>query len=266
MEIAELKTIKRACVRTLLALYKKANAGHIGASLSCLDMLIYLFFLAMDRNDRFLLSKGHAALGLYTVLAASGRIDPALLNEFYMDGTVLAAHPPCNRQIPDIPFGTGSLGHGLPLATGMALAGRYTGVSRQIYCIVSEGDLNEGSTWEAMLFAAHHRLDNLVMMVDRNNLQGFGSSEMVLGLDDLAAKIRSFNFDLTIADNGNDFDSLDSAFRQLHARSGRPKCLLAKTTKGHGVSFMENKMEWHYLPMNDEQYQQALLELDQIDA
>ncbi len=261
MNIQTLYSKKKECLRILLELHKKANAGHIGASLSCLDVLVYLFFEAMEKNDRFILSKGHAATCLYTVLACSGRIDIAILEQYYKDGTILAAHPPCNKAIQEIPFGTGSLGHGISLAAGMALANKYKDEGRKVFCVVSEGDLNEGSSWEAMLFAAHHRLENLIVIVDRNGLQGFGISEEVIALEDIGAKIRSFNFDTAIARNGNSFEDLRKAFIELDAKKGRPKCVIAKTTKGNGVSFMENKMEWHYLPMNDEQYELALSEL-----
>jgi len=262
----DLKKIKKECLKTMLGMYRKANAGHIGASLSCLDILIYLFFSKMEGNDRFILSKGHAAAALYTVLAKAGKIPEAMLDTYYRDATLLAAHPPCSGNIEAIPFGTGSLGHGLSLASGLAYSGRFTGKVFNVYCVVSDGDLNEGSTWEAALFAAQHKLSNLTVIVDNNGLQGFGKSSEVLNMEPLEDKFRAFGFDTAVAANGNDFESLDLAFKNLSGSSGRPGCVIAKTVKGSGVSFMENSMAWHYLPMTEEQYKKALQETEDGDA
>jgi len=266
VDFVDLTVKTKECALTVLQMYKRANAGHIGASLSCLEMLVYLYFSRLGVEDKFILSKGHAAAGLYAVLAHSGRIDLESLSTFYLDGTNLAAHPPCNQHIKDIPFGTGSLGHGTSLASGIAFAGRFTGIVRKVYCVVSEGDLNEGSTWEALMFAAHHKLDNLTVMVDRNSLQGFGASSDVLDLGDVADRFRAFGFSVSEANDGNAFSDLHGAFTRLDEESGKPRCLIAHTKKGHGVSFMEDKLEWHYLPMNDEQYAQAISEVACSDA
>ena len=263
MDINKLNDAKKDCLKTILSLYKKANAGHIGASLSCLDILIYLHSNRMSKTDKFILSKGHAALALYVVLAKAGYIEESLLDTYYADGTMLAAHPPCNRKVNGIHFGTGSLGHGLSLATGFALANTFHHNQDKVYCVLSEGDCNEGSTWEAALFAAQHKLSNLYVIIDNNKLQGFGSMEEVLNLEPFVDKWKAFNFDVEIAENGNDFNSLNEAFDKLKKRnSDKPKCIIASTTKGSGVSYMENKMEWHYLPMNDEQFQQAIQEVN----
>jgi transketolase len=256
-----LKTLRSACLNKILKLYKKANAGHIGSSLSCLDILVYLYFQAMDNRDRFILSKGHAALALYVVLARKKIIDPELLETFYQNGTLLSAHPPCNSKLNGIPFGTGSLGHGLSLAAGLALASRFTGSPGRVFCLLSEGDCDEGSTWEAALFASQHHLKNLFVIMDYNGLQGLGKSEGIVNLEPLADKWRSFNFDVAVTENGNEFDSLHHSFTDLEKlNSDKPKCIIARTIKGNGVSFMENIFEWHYLPMTEEQYQQALRE------
>jgi transketolase len=258
-----LKNSKKECLLTLLSLYKKANAGHIGASLSCLDILVYLHLSKMTNDDKFVLSKGHAAVGLYVVLAQADYFDKALLDTYYLNGTMLAAHPPCGKKVNGIHFGTGSLGHGFSLATGLAFSNRFTKKNNNVYCIVSEGDCNEGSTWEAALFAAQHKLKNLYLIIDNNKLQGFGNMEDVLNLEPFADKWKAFNFDVEIAENGNDFDSLHTAFEKLENRnSDKPKCIIALTKKGNGVSYMENKMEWHYLPMSDELYSQALKEVN----
>ncbi len=259
----DLRETRKRLARTLLGLYKKANAGHIGTSLSCLEILIDILLNRAGPDDEIVMSKGHGAAALYTVLAEAGRLDPALLDTFYQDGTYLAAHPPCGRQVKAIRFGTGSLGHGLGLAAGVAFSQRFTGKKFHVYCVVSDGDCNEGSTWEAALFAAHHKLTNLTVIVDRNRLQGFGSTEDVLALEPFAAKWASFGFEVATAKNGNSFESLSGAFAQLDATAAnKPRCLEAQTTKGHGVSFMQHKMEWHYLPMSDAQYAQALSDTD----
>ena len=255
-----LKEIRKSCILTLLSLYKKANAGHIGSSLSCLDILIFLYFKQLNAADKFVLSKGHAAAALYTVLAKAGRINKKLLDSFYMDGTFLAAHTPCNRQIKEIIFGTGSLGHGLSLSSGLAFATKFTNKKYNIYTILSDGDCDEGSTWEAALFASQHKLSNLIAIIDNNGLQGFGRTTDVFDLEPLVDKWESFNFDVYVATNGNDFNCLEDTFNQLDFNNNKPKCIIANTTKGNGVSYMENKMEWHYLPMSDEQFQQAIKE------
>lgn len=252
----DLPALRRSAAHTLLGLYKRANAGHIGASLSCLEILLDLYARRCGEGDEVILSKGHAAGALYTVQALTGRLDPALLDTFYKDGTVLAAHPPCGRQLPSIPFGTGSLGHGLSLAAGLALSARFTKQKGHVYCVVSDGDCNEGSTWEAALFAAHQKLTNLTVIVDRNHLQGFGRTEDVNELEPFADKWRAFGFAVQVARDGHDFACLDEAHARL--APGQPRCIVAETIKGHGVSYMEGKMEWHYLPMNDAQYAQAL--------
>ena len=262
--LKELKVLKRKGLITLLGLYKEANAGHIGSSLSCLDILIYLYFARMEDNDKFILSKGHAAAGLYTVLEQKGHISKNDLETFYKDGTYLAAHPPVGAgKVKGIVFGTGSLGHGLSLATGLALSTRFTKQPFNVYCVLSDGDCNEGSTWEAVMFAAQHKLSNLVVIIDNNHIQGFGRTEEVINMEPMADKWRAFNFDVFEVKNGNDFDSLNEAFEEIDkSTSPQPKCIIANTTKGSGVSYMENTVDWHYWPMNDEQYRQAIEEVE----
>ncbi|MDR2337789.1 MAG: transketolase [Deltaproteobacteria bacterium] len=254
--------IKKECQRTILNLHKRANAGHIATSLSCLDICIWLFFEKMRAEDKCILSKGHGASAFYTVLAKSGRLAESMLELFYSNGTVLAAHPPCNSQLAAIPFGTGSLGHGLSLAAGLAFSQRYTNKAFHVYCILSDGDLNEGSTWEAMLFAAQHQLTNLTIVVDYNRLQACGRTEDIISLEPLTDKFRSFRFEVAISEAGNNLDSLEKAHHDLvQLDSKKPRCIIAYTTKGSGISFMENKFEWHYLALNDEEFKQALLEI-----
>lgn len=253
-------------MRKLLRLYKNANAGHIGSSLSCLVILIYLFFHEKKTEDQVILSKGHAAAALYTVLATSGHFPETELDSFYQDGTFLAAHPPCSKQIPGISFGTGSLGHGLSLATGIAFSTRFTDHSKRVYCILSDGDLNAGSTWEAALFAGHHQLQNLVVIIDNNGLQGFGRTDEVLTMEPIKSKWEAFNFEVITVPDGNDFHSLENGFMAIAERSShKPICIIAKTVKGSGVSFMEDRLEWHYLPMRDDQYQVACDEIHRLE-
>lgn len=264
MKVSDLHKIKKDTIKKLLAMYQKAKAGHIGSSLSCLDILIYLYFYKMKKNDKFILSKGHAAAALYAVLNKKGLITDKELDTYYLDGTLLSAHPPCGKdKIKGIIFGTGSLGHGLSLAVGLALAGKLKKKNHKIYCVLSDGDCNEGSTWEAAMFAAQHKLDNLVVIIDQNNLQGFGRSEEVISMEPMADKWQSFNFETEVIKNGNDFETINKGFNKMNqSKLKKPKCLIAKTTKGSGISFMEDRLEWHYLPMTDEQYNQALKEIE----
>ena len=257
-----LSKIKEECLDQVLRLHMKAHSGHIGSSLSCLDILVYLFFSQMQPSDKFVLSKGHAAASLYTVLAKAGYISKKSLDSYYKDGTYLAAHPPCSDKVPGIIFGTGSLGHGLSLATGLALATKYSKKKYSVYCVISEGDCNEGSTWEAALFAAHHQLSNLLVIIDHNNIQAFGRSEDVLSLSPIGKKWQAFNFEVFEAKDGNDLRCIDETFKKVSlSKSKQPKMIIAHTVKGCGISFMENKIEWHYLPMDDKQYQQAMEEV-----
>jgi transketolase len=263
----QLFLIRADCARVLLGSYHRAHAGHIAASLSCLEILVDLCFRRMGKEDYVVLSKGHAAMGLYTVLAKSGRMDETELKTYYAEGTRLAAHPPCSGEIPAIPFGTGSLGHGLSLSAGMVLSQRFTARPFQVFCVLSDGDCNEGSTWEAALFAAQNRLVNLTVIIDANGLQGFGYTKDVCGLEPLYEKWRSFGFTVATAADGNSFADLDTAYAELAGgSSAKPRCIIARTTKGHGVSFMEDRMEWHYLPMNEEQYVRALRETEEGHA
>jgi transketolase len=258
-----LNEIKKECVLTMLGLYKKVQAGHIGSSLSCLDILVYLYFCRMNPRDKFILSKGHAAAALYTVLEKAGFISKEELNSYYQNGTLLAAHPPCCGKLNGITFGTGSLGHGLSLATGLALSTKFTKKKTNVYCVISDGDINEGSTWEAIIFAGHHKLKNLTVIVDNNCIQAFGFSKDILDMEPLQSKFRDFNFEVVEVKNGNDFQELEKAFKKLDKiDSQKPRCIIAKTTKGSGVSYMENKIEWHYLPMNDEQYDLAISQFE----
>ncbi len=249
--------------RRFLGMYKAANAGHVGSSLSCAEILVFLRFSWMRAEDRLLLSKGHAAAALYSALAEYGTISKEEIGTFYHDGTSLPAHPPVDR-IEGIPFATGSLGHGLSLSAGFALAARLKGENRRAFCITSDGELDEGSTWEAALFIAHRRLDNVVWVIDRNGIQGIGRTEEVCALEPLEAKLKAFGYHVAKA-NGHDFRSLEIAGAEcdtVREKSHVPCVILCATVKGHGLRLLQNTVDSHYLPLSDEQYSQALEDLE----
>jgi transketolase len=244
-------SIKRRVIR----MYKTANAGHVGCSLSCLEMITFIKFRLMKAEDELILSKGHAAALLYSVLVEDGTISEKEIETFYQNGTYLSAHPPVNK-IKGIPFATGSLGHGLPIAAGLGLANRLKKTDKKIFCITSDGELNEGSTWEAALFIAHHNLKNVIWFIDRNYLQGFGRTEDVLKLEPLDKKLESFGFQVVIAD-GHDFASLDKAMAEYSGE--KALAVIAKTVKGKDLK-LEDTVDCHYLPLTEEDYMKLISE------
>ena len=246
--------MERARLR-LLEMHYQSKVGHIGGNLSALDILMSLYHFRMGLDDGFVLSKGHAAGALYVTLWTMGLLSDEDLRHFHGEGTRLSGHPPL-KGVPEVIFATGSLGHGLSLAAGLALGKKLRGEAGRIFCLTSDGEWNEGSCWEALIFLAHQKLDNLTFLVDMNGMQGFGATRQVADLDSLAEKFRAFGVK-TLEVDGHNLSSICTA---LDCREG-PLAIVAKTTKGNGVSFMENQMAWHYLPMNEEQYQQALLEV-----
>jgi transketolase len=248
--------------KRFLAMYKKANAGHIGSSLSCAEILVFLRFAWMKDHDTFVLSKGHAVAALYSVLAELGRLSPSQIDSFYQEGTRLPALPPFNA-IEEIPFATGSLGYGLSVSAGMALGARLNQHDRRFFCVTSDGELDEGSVWEAALFIAHHKLTNLVWIIDRNRIQAIGRTEDVMALEPLDAKLRAFGYHVVGVD-GHDFASLLAArheCQRVFAARQAPVAIIADTVKGNGISYLHDTVDSHYLPMDDAQYAQALDEL-----
>ena len=243
----------------LLKMHFESGVGHIGGNLSCLDILLEIFHERMVGDDQFVLSKGHAAGALYVTLWSKGLLSEGALETFHRDGTLLSGHPPA-FGVPGVSFATGSLGHGLSLAAGLALSRRWLGGQSQVYCLTSDGEWNEGSMWESLIFASHQGLNNLCVIVDQNGLQGFGSTKEVADLSPLADKFRSFGLTVLCVD-GHGHPILPEA-GAIPSHQG-PLIVLAQTVKGKGVSFMENRMEWHYLPLKAEQYGQACLELEQ---
>jgi transketolase len=257
--------LSAAIRRTVLDQSKRANVGHIGSALSIADILGVLYAGTLrggdgdpDR-DRFILSKGHAVLALYAALHASGRMDADQLDRYCGDGSPLAGHP--EHKVPGIDFSTGSLGQGLTFGGGAALAARLQGAKRRVFVLVSDAELNEGSVWECVMFAAHHRLANLVAIVDLNGQQALGYTRDVIDLSPVADRWAAFGWDVHEVD-GHDVGELERTIASLDTDDGAPHVLLARTIFGRGVSYMERQISWHYWPMSDEQYAQALDELD----
>ena len=265
LEVAELaRRIRVHCVRMTAS----ANASHVGSALSTADLLAVLYgrMLRYDplrpdwpERDRFILSKGHGCTALYAALAEAGYFPLDRLETFYADGSPLAGHA-THKDMPGVEVSTGSLGHGLPLATGMALAGRRDGEHHRVFCMLSDGECNEGSTWEPALFAPHHRLDNLVVIVDYNKIQSLGRVEDVIDLAPLAEKWRAFGWATEELD-GHDLAAIESTLERVPFEPGKPSCLVAHTVKGKGVGYMEDKLLWHYRAPLGELLDEALAEL-----
>jgi transketolase len=251
-----------------LRMVHRVNASHIGSCLSIADLLAVLYTQvlrvqpdapAWPDRDRFILSKGHATAILYAALAERGFFAPSWLEAYCQDGSPLAGHV-SHYGVPGVEVSTGSLGHGLPLACGMALAGRAAATPFRVYAILSDGECDEGSTWEGALFAPQHRLDNLTVIVDHNKLQGFGATRDVLTLEPFAEKWRAFGWD-TLEIDGHDLGAIVSALRPRPHPERRPLAVIAHTVKGKGVSYMENQLAWHYKSPNPEQLTIALAEI-----
>jgi len=249
--------VRKAKLR-LLQMHFNSRVGHIGGNLSALDILLTLYHDVLGTDDQFILSKGHGAGALYVALWSKGLLADDDLKTFHAEETRLSGHP-APGVIPEIPFATGSLGHGFSLAAGMALAKRLKGEAGRVHCLTSDGEWNEGSTWEALIFAAHQKLANLSIVVDLNGLQGFGTTAEVADLAPLAEKFRTFNVE-TIEISGHHHAALAEALRRPQTRT---RVIVATTTKGAGVSYMSHQMHWHYLPMSAEQYGQAVGEVEQ---
>ncbi len=255
--------------RTVVDESMRARVGHIGSALSIADLLAVLYGGVLrigeadeaDR-DRLVLSKGHAALALYAALAATGRIDRELLATYCGDGSMLGAHP--EHVLPGVDFSTGSLGQGLSIAAGAALAARRQGSARRAFALMSDAEMNEGSIWEAAMFAAHHGLSNLVALVDVNGQQALGYTRDVMDPGPPPReRWAAFGWDVHEVD-GHDVDRLTATIGELDVRSGPPHVLLAETVFGRGVSFMERRIEWHYLPLEAETHRQAVAELEAV--
>ncbi len=252
-----MKDILRRARLRLLQMHYESGVGHIGGNLSCLDLMLTLHHRVMQSDDCFVLSKGHAAGALYITLWSLGQLTDNDLKSFHKDSTYLAGHPP-PEGIPNALFATGSLGHGLGLAAGVALGKQLRKDRGRVFCLMSDGEWNEGSNWEALAFISHHRLNNISIIVDLNGLQGFGSTVEVADIGLLADRFRGLALDVVNID-GHNPESIEAALRSVSEK--RAVAVIATTIKGHGVSFMESQVAWHYLPMNAEQYLQATEEM-----
>jgi transketolase len=257
--------------RIILDQSKRAHVGHIGSALSVADILAALYGSVLripapddpDR-DRFILSKGHAALALYAALHLAGFLEAELLDTYCADGSLLGVHP--ENELTGVDFSTGSLGHGLSMGAGAALAARLQDSERRVFVLASDAELNEGSSWEALMFASHHGLSNLVAIVDVNGQQALGYTADILSLEPLTERFHSFGCDVREVD-GHDPKAIAETVASLDCRApGAPHVLVARTTFGKGVSFMESRIHWHYWPMSDEEYRQAVDEIEAGEA
>ncbi len=246
-----------------------AKAGHPGGSLSATEIFTYLYFEEMNVDpkdpkkadrDRFVLSKGHTAPGLYSTLAQKGFFPKEDLVTLRHTGSYLQGHPDM-KHIPGVDMSSGSLGQGISAAVGMAIAGKLDNADYRVYTLLGDGEIQEGQVWEASMLAAHRKLDNLVVIVDNNNLQIDGAITEVNSPYPIDKKFEAFNFNVINID-GNDFDQIDAAFKEAKTVKGQPTAIIAKTVKGKGVSFMENQVGWHGKAPNDEEYKIAMEELE----
>lgn len=272
MEISEIKQLQinatKARMGAIIGTYN-AKSGHPGGSLSAADVLTYLYFKEMNVDpsnpkwadrDRFVLSKGHSAPALYAVLALKGYFDWDELKSLRHVGAMLQGHPDM-KGTPGIDMSTGSLGQGISTACGMAIAGKMDNKDYRVYTVLGDGECEEGQVWEALMFAAHKNLDNLVVIVDQNGLQIDGTVAEVGGIEPLDKKFEAFGFN-TLKVDGHSFEELEKAFAVAKETKGMPTAILMKTVKGKGVSFMENQVGWHGKATNDEEYIQAMAELE----
>ncbi len=264
----ELTALARRIRLHVLQMVHAARSSHVGTCMSMADLLAVLYGQVLNVDpawpdwpdrDRMIMSKGHGCAGLYAALAECGFFPMDWLKSFYDDGARLAGHA-THHGIPGVEVSTGSLGHGLSLACGMALVGKREKRPWRVFALLSDGECDEGSTWEAALFAPHHKLDNLVAVVDYNKIQSLGTVKEVLDLEPFSAKWRSFGWSVTEVD-GHDIGQLQDVFGKIPDSPGKPTCVIANTVKGKGVSFMEGKLLWHYRSPDEQEFQLALAEL-----
>ncbi len=272
MNNLELKKLANQIRKGIVTGVHAAKAGHPGGSLGCTDCFTYLYFEEMnidpknpkkEDRDRFVLSKGHNAPALYSTMAQRGYFPVEELTTLRKLGSHLQGHP-CMQHVPGIDMSSGSLGQGISAATGMALAGKLDNKDYRVYTLLGDGEIQEGQVWEAAMFAGHRKLDNLVVIVDNNGLQIDGCVDDVCSPNPIDKKFEAFNFHVITVD-GHDFDALRKAFKEAKETKGMPTCIILKTVKGKGVSFMENQAGWHGKAPNDEEYAIAMADLEKID-
>jgi transketolase len=254
--------------RDIVDMTHRGGSSHVGSGLSIADILAVLYgdILSVDPSaprhddrDRFILSKGHAGAAVYAVLAETGFFEAEKLKDHYQNGSVLSGHV-SHKGVPGVEFSTGSLGHGLSVAAGMAKAAKLRQKSHKVFALLSDGECDEGSNWEAILFSSHHKLNNLVAIIDYNKIQSLDSVEATLGLEPFADKFKAFGWN-TIEVDGHDHLALKKSFALVNIEKTRPTVLICHTTKGKGVSFMENSVLWHYRSPQGQEYEAASAEL-----
>lgn len=271
--MSDLKALKAKSFelrKDVVEMIRNAKAGHIGGDFSVMDILVDLYMRQMNistenmddpNRDYFVMSKGHSVEALYAVLAKKGffSIDE-VIEKFSKFGSKFIGHP--NNKLPGIEMNSGSLGHGLPVCVGMALAGKMNHKNYRVYTVMGDGELAEGSVWEGAMSASQYKLDNLCAVVDRNRLQISGTTEEVMHQDDVAERFRSFGWNVIDVKDGNSIEQLNAAFEEAKTVKGKPTLLVANTVKGCGSSVMENKAAWHHHVPNDEEYAQIMKDLD----
>ncbi len=269
--VAFLKRKANQIRKDLLRMICTAKTGHTGSSLSCADILTTLFYDVMDQDpqnpkkpdrDRFILSKGHAVEGYYCILGDLGYFPKEALKTFSQFGSPFIGHP--NNKVPGVEMNTGSLGHGLSISVGMALAAKMKKEPWRVFTLMGDGEQAEGSVWEAAMAGAHFKLDNLIGVIDRNKLQISGCTEDVMALEPLEDKWRAFGWH-TVTVDGHDFAQMQKVLRRAPEMPGKPTLIVANTTKGKAVSYMENVAGWHHGSLSEEQLAKALQELDDLD-
>lgn len=268
MKVNNLKTIAQSVRYMALELAHNANESHSGGSLSMADVLVTLYANYLNNTpttqndkdrDRFILSKGHCCALYYALLAEMGFFSKQeLMDNFAKNGTHFYAH--ATHKLPGVELSTGSLGHGLPVSCGLALGSKRSGVYYDVYCMIGDGEMNEGSNWEAIMFAAHNNLDNLCLIIDKNKMQALGDTKDVLCMDPLPEKLQAFQWNVIEID-GHNYEEIIAAFDNFKACKDKPTVIVSNTTKGKGVSFMEHNLKFHYSAPTVEELQQAKKEL-----
>ncbi|MCM8814644.1 MAG: transketolase [Candidatus Omnitrophica bacterium] len=268
LKIKDYKRIARDARKKIVIMHSRSNSSHIGSAFSVVEILVSLYFCIMrikpddpcwEGRDRFILSKGHAASALYAVLALKGFFPENILDTYAIDGGKLFGHV-TKDVVPGAETSTGSLGHGLSIGAGMAIAGKYDKRKFRVFVLMSDGECDEGAIWETALFASHHKLDNLVAIIDYNKLQSFGRTNEVVNLEPLAKKWEAFGWAVREVD-GHSFPRLIRIFSSIPLQRYKPNLIIAHTIKGKGISFMENKLEWHYKSPDETHLAMALNEL-----
>ncbi|MEK7432439.1 MAG: transketolase [Cyanobacteriota bacterium] len=267
MDKIKYTNISKNVRKNLLNITYKASSSHIGSSMSLVEILVYLyseklnkdsFDMNISERNSLIISKGHAAAVVYSILYEFDYISKKDLDNYSQNGSFMTGH--VNYKVNGVEFSTGSLGHGLSVALGISICAKRENRSSRCYVILSDGELNEGSIWEGIMFSSHHKLDNITIIIDNNKIQSFGFSKDVINMESLENKFESFGLDV-FRINGHNFYELDNALSE-NKKNGKPKIIIADTIKGKGVTFMENKLEWHYRSLSKELYEKAIYEIE----